>query len=78
MTTGDKSTSAIHALCLLLLRLRIIEINTKEGGKGGGSGIEVVLRLGRMNDSMAIVSDMVWASVPTFDEESEGGGGGEG
>ena len=37
MTTGDKSTSAIHALCLLLLRLRIIEINTKEGGKGGGA-----------------------------------------
>jgi len=76
MTTGGKSTSAIHALCLLLLRLRIIEIDMKEGRKEGGSGIEVVLRLGRMNDSMAIVSDMVWASVPTFEEERERGGGG--
>ena len=64
--------SVIHALCLLLLRLRIIDIDVKEEKKEGGnktqlSGMGVVLRLGRMNDSMAILSDRVWACVLTFE-----------
>ena len=64
--------SVIHALCLLLLRLRIIDIDVKEEKKEGGnktqlSGMGVVLRLGRMNDSMAFLSDRVWACVLTFE-----------
>ena len=68
----DKSMSAVHARCLLLLRLRIIDIDVRETKKEEGnaklvSGVDVVLRLGRLNDSMAILNDEVWASVMTFD-----------
>ena len=56
----------------LLLRLRIIDIDVKDTKKEEGkeklvSGVDVVLRLGRLNDSMAILNDEVWASVMTFD-----------
>ena len=37
-------------------------------------GKDVVLRLGIMNDSMAILNDSVWACVPTFEEERGEGG----
>ena len=71
--------STVHALCLLLLRLQIIDIDVKEVKKEGVntkqlSGMGVVLRLGRMNDSMAILSDRVWACVLRFQEERDGGG----
>ena len=77
---GDKSMSAVHAICLLLLRLRIIDIDVKGVKKKGGTttldmgGKDVVLRLGIMNDAMAILNDRVWACVPTFEEERGGGG----
>jgi len=76
---GDKSMSVVHALCMLLLRLWIIDIAVKEEKKEGGnktqlSGMGVVLRLGRMNDSMAILSDRVCACVLRFEEERDGGG----
>ena len=72
LTMVDKSMSAVHALCLLLLRLQIIDIDVKDTKKKDGnkklvSGMDVVLRLGRLNDSMAILNDEVWASVMTFD-----------
>jgi len=76
---GDKSMSAVHALCLLSLRLRIIDINVTEVKKEERTtkhdlgGKDVVLRLGRMNDSMAILNDRVWACLPTFEEERGGG-----
>ncbi len=78
-TKGDKSMSAVHALCLLSLRLRIIDINVAEVKKEERTtkhdlgGKDVVLRLGRMNDSMAILNDRVWACLPTFEEERGGG-----
>jgi hypothetical protein len=77
---GDKSMSAVHAICLLLLRLRIIDIDVKGVKKVGGTttqdigGKDVVLRLGITNDSMAILKDSVWACVPTFEEERGEGG----
>ncbi len=48
----------------------------KEGGttKYDLGDKDVVLRLGIMNDSMAILNDSVWACVPTFEEERGGGG----
>ena len=69
---GDKSMSAVHALCLLLLRLRIIDIDRRETKREEGNvklapGMDVVLRLGRLNDSMAILNDEVWASVRTVE-----------
>ena len=64
-TMGDKSMSAVHALCLLLLRLRIIDIDVREGNVKLVSGGDVVLRLGRLDDAMAILNDEVWASVRT-------------
>ena len=78
---GYKSMSAVHAICLLLLHLRIIDIDVKGVKKVGGTttldtgGKDVVLRLGIMNDSMAILNDSVWACVLTFKEESDGGVG---
>ena len=67
---GNKSMSAVHALCLLLLRLWIIDIDVRETKREEGnvklvSGVDVVLRLGRLNDAMAILNDEVWASVRT-------------
>ena len=62
---GDKSMSTAHALCLLLLRLRIIDIDVREGNVKLVSSGDVVLRLGRLNDAMAILNDEVWASVRT-------------
>ena len=64
--------SAVHALCLLLLRLRIIDIDVRETKREEGnvklaSGVDVVLRLGRLNDAMAILNDEVWASVMTVE-----------
>ena len=69
---GDKSMSAVHALCLLLLRLRIIDIDVKDTKKEEGnaklvSGVDVVLRLGRLNDAMAVLNDAVWAYVRTVE-----------
>ena len=69
---GDRSMSAVHALCLMLLRLRIIDINVRETKKEEGnlklvSGVDVLLRLGRLNDAMAVLNDAVWASVMTVE-----------
>ena len=70
---GNKSMSAVHALCLLLLRLQIIDIDVRETKREEGnvklvSGMDVVLaRLGRLNDAMAILNDEVWASVRTVE-----------
>jgi hypothetical protein len=69
--TGNKSMSPVHAICLLLLRLRIIDIDVKGVKNKGGAtkydqdGKDVVLRLGIMDDSMAILNDSVWACVGT-------------
>ena len=64
--------SVVHALCLLLLHLRIIDIDVRETKKEEGnaklvSSVDVVLRLGRLNDAMAILNDEVWASVRTVE-----------
>jgi hypothetical protein len=69
---GDRSMSAVHALCLLLLRLRIIDIDVRETKKEEGnaklvSGVDVLLRLGRLNNTMAVLNDAVWASVMTVE-----------
>ena len=69
---GDRSMSAVHALCLMLLRLRIIDIDVRETKKEEGnvklvSGVDVLLRLGRLNDAMAVLNDAVWASVMTVE-----------
>ena len=61
---GDRSMSAVHALCLMLLRLRIIDIDVRETKKEEGnvklvSGVDVLLRLGRLNDAMAVLNDAV-------------------
>ncbi len=69
---GKKTMSAVHALCLLLLRLQIIDIDVRETKREEGNAkqvscADVVLRLGRLNDSMAILNDEVWASVRTVE-----------